>query len=80
MTSKEQALSELRGRVLDMLKASSEGAPFPQLARAQGLVDGYMSAMLTTGVATQRELLDLMASARADAHGAATRTLERAVA
>lgn len=71
---------ELRSRVREMLTLMSEGSTFPKLSRAQGLVDGYMKALLETGQASQRELLDLVNEVRAEMHGAPTGEVDLRVA
>lgn len=45
------------------------GAAGPKLARAQGFVDGYMRALLDAKLATQRELLAVVAEERSNING-----------
>jgi hypothetical protein len=49
---------------------------YARLARGHGYVDGYMRVMLESGVATKKELLELVADERLRADGPATGAVE----
>ena len=66
---KAELIAELRRALRDMLHLINRGASGPKLARAQGFVDGYMRALLDAKLATQRELLALVAEERSDING-----------
>jgi len=54
----------LRGMLRDMLQARFEGGRYADLARAHGYADGYMRALLDTGLVDQAELLQLVSRER----------------
>ena len=60
----------------DTLLNAASGGNHARLSRAQGRVDGYMQALLDLGIATQVELLQLVAGERERAHGPAVGTFE----
>lgn len=70
--TKAESMAELRKGLRTMLALMNEGSTFPKLSRAQGWVDGYMRAMLDAKLATQRELLAVVAEERARMNGPAT--------
>jgi hypothetical protein len=70
--SKAESIAELRRALRAMLTLMNAGSTFPKLSRAQGYVDGYMRAMLDSKLATQKELLAVVAEERAAVNGAAT--------
>lgn len=74
--TKPEALAELRRALRVMLTLMNEGSTFPKLSRAQGYVDGYMRALLDGKLASQKELLAVVAEERAAMNGAATREAE----
>ena len=71
MRTKADMLNELKVMLYDALLAKTRGVTYPRLARAHGYVDGYMKAMLDSGIATNQELLDLVAEARTTVDGPA---------
>jgi len=75
MTAKADLLNELRGMLRDVFVAKASGQLHARLARAHGYVDGFMKALLDTGVATKAELLELVASEREHVSGPALRTM-----
>ncbi len=79
MRSKTEAMAGLRRMLHDMLTAR-EGGRAPRLARVKGCVDGAMRALLDSGQATRKELLDLVAAERARVSGPATGGDRRGVA
>ena len=74
--SKGEMISELKQMLRDLFAARDNGAVYPRTARAHGYIDGYMRALLDAGLATQRELLDIVAAERAALAGPATRTMD----
>jgi len=63
-TSKAEMLDTLRSLVQDMLRLRHEGANHGQFGRAHGYVDGYIRVLLDAGIASERELLDLVLQER----------------
>lgn len=74
--SNYELLDNLRGLVQDMLRARGEGAAHAKLARAQGLVDGYMRVLLEAGIADHKQLLVLVSEERRKHDGPATSALD----
>jgi len=68
-----EMLNELKRMLNDVLVAKSKGITYQRLARAHGYVDGYMKALLDAGLATQKELLTMVAEERARVDGPAVR-------
>jgi hypothetical protein len=79
MAAKIEMMWELRKMMREVLALRTAGTANPKLARAQGCVDGYMRGMLESGVATQEELLRLVAEERQNANGPSTGPLVLAV-
>jgi hypothetical protein len=73
--SKDELLTELRGMLRDVFAAQAAGQVQARIARAHGYVDGFMRALLDSGVAGKRELLALVASEREQISGPALRTM-----
>jgi hypothetical protein len=73
--SQSDMLSTLRSLLHEALLLRSAGVPHAKLTRANGAVDGYMRALLDAGVATQSELLAIVAEERSALGGPATGTL-----
>ena len=71
MRTKADMLNELKVMLYDALLAKTRGVTYPRLARAHGYVDGYMKALLDAGLATNQELLSLVAEARTTVDGPA---------
>jgi hypothetical protein len=71
MRTKADMLNELKVMLCDALLAKTRGVATPRLARAHGYVDGYMKALIDTGVATNQELLVLVGEARTKIDGPA---------
>lgn len=72
MRAKAEMVEELKSMLRDLFAARSEGANYPRLARAHGYVDGYMRALLESGMASKQELLELVARERVRVDGPAT--------
>lgn len=73
MQRKNQMLQELEVLLRDMLDMRYRGGDHARLAHAQGLVDGYMRALMESGMATRDELLAVVREQRAVLDGPATR-------
>jgi hypothetical protein len=76
MKSRAEVLDELRNMVRDIIAQATTGASQGRIAQARGYADGYMRALLDLEIATQRELLELVASERTRAFGPAVRSVE----
>jgi hypothetical protein len=76
MKTRAEVLDELRNMVRDIIAQATAGAPQGRIAQARGYADGYMRALLDLEVATQRQLLELVASERTRAFGPALRSVE----
>lgn len=75
MRRKSEMLAELQQMLNEALSLQAAGTGYSKLAKAQGAVDGYMRALLDSGMATKQELLELVASERARVNGPATREM-----
>jgi hypothetical protein len=75
MRSKAEMISELVTMLRDVFAARTDGAAYARLARAHGYVDGYMRAMMESGVISKEELLRIVAQEREHAHGPAVREM-----
>jgi hypothetical protein len=69
-------LEELRNMLHDVFVARARGNSHPRMARAHGYVDGYMRALLDGGIASKKELLQLVAEERQVVSGPATIELQ----
>lgn len=76
MRNKVEILNQLRTMLRDVFVAKSAGETYARLARAHGYVDGYMRALLETGVVEKEELLSIVASEREQVSGPAMRALD----
>ncbi len=70
-----EMLNNLRTMLTEVFRLRNEGASSANLAHSQGLVDGYIRALIDSGVATQKELLKIVAEQRRAVDGPATREL-----
>jgi len=75
MRPENPMLRQLNVLVEDMLAIRYRGGEYSRLARAQGLVDGYMRALISGGIATQQEILALVREQRTVLDGASIRAL-----
>lgn len=75
---RSQMLPILQRLVADVLLLRTEGATYDRMGRAQGLVDGYMRAIIDAGIAEQHELLGLVKAQRLRECGPAVREMSRA--
>jgi hypothetical protein len=72
MADTTRLFDELATLFRGVLDAQNRGASTRQLGRAHGYVDGYMKALIDSGIATPRELLVVLGKVRAEAHGPAS--------
>jgi len=70
--AKATMLDNLRTMLRDVFRLRRDGAAYARLSRAHGYVDGYMRALMEGGIATQKELLELVAAERVRVDGPAT--------
>ena len=77
MHRKDQMLRDLNVLLRDMLEMRYQGGDHTRLAYAQGTVDGYMRALLESGVVSRDELMGLVREQRAALDGPPTRRLHR---
>jgi hypothetical protein len=75
MRSKAEMLKELETMLHDIFVARTGGMNYARLARAHGYVDGYMRALLDSGLASKQELLQIVAAKRGEVDGPATREI-----
>ncbi len=75
MKTRTDVLSELRTMLADVFAAKASGEAYGRLARAHGYVDGYMRALLDTGMCTKAELLEVVNAERERASGPALRAM-----
>ena len=64
MRSKAEVIDDLRNMLSDVFTARAAGEAYGRLARAHGYVDGYMRALLETGLVDKSELLGIVAAER----------------
>lgn len=76
MASNDKVRLGLRAMLRDMFVARAVGTSQVRTARAGGYVDGYMRALLDHGLATQAELLRMVAEERAAVDGPALRFVD----
>jgi len=76
MLPKSDMLQELGRLLAEALTTRNRGGDHARVTRMQGIVDGYMRALLDSGVATNEELLAIVASSRSSVDGPATRVVE----
>jgi len=72
--SKSAMFETLRTMLREVFRLRRDGAAYARLSRAHGYVDGYMRAMMESGIATQKELLDVVSAERVRVDGPATET------
>jgi hypothetical protein len=73
--SRTELFENLRRMLKDVLELRAQGVSYPKLARAHGYLDGYMRALLETGIFDQKELLSVITEQRNAHDGPATRSL-----
>ncbi len=76
MRAKTELLSELRTMLRDVFALRASGQLESRVGRAHGYVDGFMRALLDSGIATKNELLTIVSEEREHASGPALRTVE----
>jgi len=75
MRTKAEFLSDLRVMLRDVFAAKTAGQAYARVARAHGYVDGYMRALLETGLFTRTELLEVVAAEREQVSGPGMREM-----
>lgn len=80
MRTKAELLSHLQTMLSDVFTAAAAGTAQARIARAHGYVDGFMRALLDTGVVEHRELVALVAAERERVSGPAIRVMDRSEA
>ncbi len=78
MRTKAELLSQLQSMLRDVFTAAAAGTSQARIARAHGYVDGFMRALLDTGLAEHRELVALVAVERERVSGPAMRSVTSA--
>lgn len=71
-TPKAELVRTLSEMMRGVMRLRTEGVPYARLSRAHGYLDGYMRALLDSGVVDQAELLRLVARQRTELDGPAT--------
>ncbi|MGH7280521.1 MAG: hypothetical protein ACRELY_03285 [Polyangiaceae bacterium] len=67
---------DLRSMLADIFVAKAAGETHTRLSRAHGYVDGFMRALLETGMVSKEELLEIVAAERERASGPAIRMFD----
>lgn len=78
VTEKQKLMAKLEKMLIEAFELRLTGASSGRLSRAQAYADGYMNALLEQGIATQRELLELVVEVRGKVEGPSTRILHAA--
>jgi len=73
--SRDAVLRELRRLLSEAFDTQHRGANHARLGRSFGYIDGYMRGLIDSGLASERELLELVAAERARHAGPATKQL-----
>jgi hypothetical protein len=73
--SKEALITELKRLLSETFETQRRGALQSRLGRSYGYIDGYMRVLIDTGVASESELLEVVATARVGHSGPSTKTL-----
>lgn len=73
MSTKQEMINELERLLTVMLTLRSHGSDYADLRHAQGVADGFMLALLDSGVATRQELLALVRTTRTALDGPGAR-------
>lgn len=78
--SKVAMIAELKRLLTEAFEAQRRGALQSRLGRSFGYIDGYMRVMIDAGVASESELLELVAYERVRHSGPATKQLSPSAA
>ena len=62
--SNDDLKNTLRGLLREVLEARFNGGAYAKLARSHGYADGYMRALVDSGLVDRRELLQLVSAER----------------
>ena len=60
----DEMMTTLRELLRDVLRARFDGAAYAKLARAHGYADGYMRALLDSGLVDRDQLLSIVGDER----------------
>jgi hypothetical protein len=71
-----ELLEILRSLLRESFRLQAEGGSQPRLSQAVGYIDGFVRALIESGVADLATLLGVVRDVRAESRGAATRVLE----
>jgi len=61
---REKLVGTLRDRLHEAFMARYHGAAYARIARAVGFADGYMQAMIDSGLVTDREMIPVVVAER----------------
>jgi hypothetical protein len=61
---KDKLVETLRGRLHEAFMARYHGAAYARIARAVGFADGYMQAMIDSGLVTDKEMIQVVVAER----------------
>jgi hypothetical protein len=64
VADREKLLRALRDRLHEAFMARYQGSAYARIARATGYADGYMQALLDTGLVAEKEMLGLVGEER----------------
>jgi len=61
---RDRLLDELRGLLKDVLQARFDGAAYSKLSRVHGYADGYMRALMDSGLVDKDTLIEVVCEER----------------
>ncbi|HEY3493059.1 MAG TPA: hypothetical protein VGK73_00165 [Polyangiaceae bacterium] len=74
--SKAEMHDILRALLRESLRLQASGGNQPKLALAQGYVDGFVRALVESGLSDHKTLLEIVREVRGELGGPATRAVE----
>lgn len=74
--SSAELYETLRSLLRDAIRLHAEGAPGSRLAQADGYVDGFIRAMVESGLSDHKAILGIVRGVRRELDGPPTATLE----
>ena len=75
--SKAEMHDILRALLRESLRLQQSGANQPKLALAQGYVDGFVRALVESGLSDHKAMLDIVREVRGELGGPATTVVEK---
>jgi hypothetical protein len=78
--SKAEMHDILRALLRESLRLQAAGANQPKLALAQGYVDGFIRAMVESGLSDHKAMLEIVREVRGELGGPATGAVEKPAA